>query len=419
MTFSNDLLGRGGSSDDFRTSQLILAGRLSERWMMLLDHSILTLRNAPEPGRVDTLAGSLGYELLSHRGTENVSRLVVGGGFRSAGDFGGESIQNGFHRVVPGNTVQTMPYVDTSRADLTVWLDAERYRLLQRREDSSWQYGYWIRGNTLATSDGQWDGAAGAYGVATRNSLGIWFGLRRDWRTGYDRDRVQIATAKAEDDFAVVLGMRFGALIVETVQQLNNSASYGQVRFISTGRTTHAGNLNSPRLSMQMGFSIPDVLFELSGKHRSALLTPSNAAWQESVFVDVRFGEPQYRDNSSIFTRTEQLAAGLEWERPLGVKLPWISLYSALGLGWRMEELTGDGAFRDEPSEPVGRGVMTLAAGLRFNAANLGRRWRYRVQIGATGVLPFRASDVMFAGQSLAVQEPQLGLVLGMSFDRD
>jgi len=68
-----------------------------------------------------------------------------------------------------------------------------------------------------------------------RNSIDVWLGFRHDWRSGYDADNVQVETARAEDDTAVVIGVRFGALMLETVQQLNNDASYGQLSLVSSG----------------------------------------------------------------------------------------------------------------------------------------------------------------------------------------
>ena len=42
INFSNDFLGRGGSVDDFRTQQIILTAKISDRWLAIVDHSILT-----------------------------------------------------------------------------------------------------------------------------------------------------------------------------------------------------------------------------------------------------------------------------------------------------------------------------------------------------------------------------------------
>jgi len=59
VSFVNDFIGRGGSTDDFRTQQLISAAKLGERWTGLIDHSILTRNSVELTERTDTLSGSL------------------------------------------------------------------------------------------------------------------------------------------------------------------------------------------------------------------------------------------------------------------------------------------------------------------------------------------------------------------------
>jgi hypothetical protein len=118
INFSNDFLGRGGSVDDFRTQQIIITTKIDDRWLAVLDHSILTLTDSPAPGRIDQLSGSLGYHLLYNGNANAIDRLTVGGGFRSVGDFAGERIQNGFHRLI-GSNIDSLLYVNTSRTDVT------------------------------------------------------------------------------------------------------------------------------------------------------------------------------------------------------------------------------------------------------------------------------------------------------------
>lgn len=181
LNFSNDFLGRGGAVDDFRTQQIVLTAWFANGWLALLDHSILTLGDANAAGRLDQLSGSLGYRLIDDTGPQRRNSLTLGAGFRSSGKFAGERMQNGFHRLV-GSSVETLPYVATRRTDATVWLDAERYRLLQPASGSGWMSrwnrGYWVRGNTLLTSDGQWDAGLGIYAVASGNAIDLWLGLR-------------------------------------------------------------------------------------------------------------------------------------------------------------------------------------------------------------------------------------------------
>jgi hypothetical protein len=94
------LLGRGGSVDDFRTQQFIITGEIGERWEVTVDHSILTLVEADEPGRTDQLSASLGYRLFDTSDDRAINRLTTGLGLRGYGDFGGERIQNGSHQLV-------------------------------------------------------------------------------------------------------------------------------------------------------------------------------------------------------------------------------------------------------------------------------------------------------------------------------
>lgn len=416
LHLGNDFLGRGGVTDDFRTQQISLTARFADRWIGLIDHSILTRSTSPTPGRLDQLSASVGYRLMDDRRIDLVNQITVGGGLRSSGRFAGDRIQNGFHRLIR-NTLFTMPYVDTSRTDPTAWIDAERHHLLYHTRDDDWSFGYWLRGSTLVTGDGQWDSALGGYAVANRRSLELWFGLRSDWREGYDRDAIQADTAEAESDVAVVLGMRFGALILETVQQVNNKASYGQLKFFSDGSRPFPTAGALPRFSLETVFSMPDVHLQLAGKFRTGLIARGDGPWREAAFVDLRYGEPQYEDNPLLYLQTRHLGAGLEWERPLAHSLQWIGAYVSLGAGWRSEELIGVGDLQGLRSSSVSRATATAATGLRFNAASLGGGWSLRIQTGLTAWLPAGDAIVDFDGQPVRIQRPGVGLALGITLD--
>jgi len=420
LNFSNDFLGRGGSVDDFRTAQIIISANLGERWFALLDHSTLTLEEAQINGRVDQLTGSLGYRFIDRQSTSAVSRLAAGTGFRSAGDFSGEPMQNGFHRIV-GSEISSLPYVESSGTDLTLWVDADHYNEFHTSSGDGffggWRSGYWIRASSLVTSDRQLDSALGAYAVTSRNSIDIWMGFRRDWRSGYDQDFVQAATAAAEDDIAFVIGLRWGALVLETVQQLNNEASYGQLKLVADASQSKSAFDAVPRASFEFGFLLPDVQVQLAGKIRSTLFATTESAWRESIVIDTRFGEPQYEDNSELYVETRQVTIGMEWERPLAGTLNWISAYGAAGVGWRSEKLLGDGLLAGEESEAIGKATAIVGGGLRFAAANLGRGWRYRLQLGVSSWIPSSTAEVLFAGQPTEIHKTGFGINLGMTFD--
>ena len=422
LTFSNDFLGRGGSVDDFRTQQIILTVKPVARWTLLLDHSILTLSNdSANPGRTDQLSGSLGYDLISKDESGRNGRLSVGTGFRSSGEFAGERMQNGFHRLV-GSEIETLPYTGTKRTDATAWFDAEYYTVMREPGTAGlfgdWRMGSWLRVSSLVTSDAQWDGSAALFAVANRRSIDLWFGLRRDWRSGYD-DPVQWATAAAEDDLSVVLGVRFGALVLETVQQLNNDASYGQLRLVSSGENRSSSTSRRPRIGIETGILLPDVHLHLAGRRRTSLMTADSSAWRESAFVSIDYGEPQHADSNSVFIRSVQLGIGLEWQRILAAQGGWLSAYGSVGAGWRDEGLIGDGALAGEKSSSVGRAVLLLGAGFRVDASKLGARWNYRIQLGVSGWIPSGDAEAQIGALTLPVQKPALNLMLGMTFDME
>ncbi len=416
LNFSNDFLGRGGSVDDFRTQQTIVTAKLNERWVAVLDHSILTLTNSPTPGRVDQLSASLGYSIWGTADDSGVANVTIGGGIRSSGKYAGERMQNGFHRLI-SNNIDSLAYVNTDDTDATAWFDANRYRNFAKFD--SWKTAYWLRAASLLTTGGQWDSSVSALAVASRGWMDFWLGLRHDWRSGYDADIVQIETARAEEDTAFLFGMRFGAFMLETVQQFNNDASYGQIVLVSSGVRDANQYVSAPEFGIEFGFLLPDVELKLAGKKRFSLLTDANSIWRESAFVDFRYGKPQYEDDDSLFVDAFQVSAGMEWERPVAVGVNWLSYYGALGAGWRNEQLIRDGVGTSEKSQSVGKAVATGAAGVRFFAAAMGESWNYRLQLGLVATLPLGDQSVTLGAESFTLQEPSLGIMLGMTFDRN
>jgi hypothetical protein len=330
-------------------------------------------------------------------------------------------MQNGFHRLV-GSEIETLPYTGTRRTDATAWFDAEYYTVMREPGTvgmfGDWRMGAWLRVSSLVTSDAQWDGSVALFAVANRRSIDLWFGLRRDWRSGYD-DPVQRATAAAEDDLAVVLGVRFGALVLETVQQLNNDASYGQLRLVSSGENRSSSTGRQPRFGIETGILLPDVHLHLAGRTRTSVMTADSSAWRESAFVSIDYGEPQHADSNSVFIRSVQLGIGLEWQRILAARGSWLSAYGSVGAGWRDERLIGDGALAGEKSSSVGRAVLLLGAGFRVDASKLGARWNYRIQLGVSGWLPSNDAELQIGAMTLPVQEPAINLMLGMTFDME
>lgn len=194
FNFSNDFFGRGGSVDDYRTQQIIIAAKLSGKWSAYLDHSILTLTDAPSSGRVDQISASLGYALVDRVFESGVDQLTIGGGLRSSGDFAGQRMQNGFHRLI-GSDIDSLPYVGATDTAATAWIDGARYRNFAKF--GNWNAAYWLRASLLGSSNGEWDSSIAALAVVSRRATDIWFGLRHDWRSGYDSNIVQIEIGRA------------------------------------------------------------------------------------------------------------------------------------------------------------------------------------------------------------------------------
>jgi hypothetical protein len=362
------------------------------------------------------LSGSLGYHLINNSSANSVDRLTVGGGFRSVGEFAGERMQNGFHRLI-GSNVDSLSYIDTSTTDATGWFEVQRYRELGTFDN--WTTGYWLRAGSLGTTDGQWDSTAGVFAVAKRKSIDVWLGVRHDWRSGYDADNVQVETARAEEDTAVVIGVRFGALMLETVQQLNNDASYGQLSFVSSGFRSANRYVDIPQLGLELNFLVPDVHVQLVGRLRTNWFNGEDSVWQESTLLDLRYGEPQYKSDDSLFIKSQQITAGMEWERPLTENASWLSFYSSVGAGWRSEQLLRSTTMTSEKTKTVGSAVLTAAAGLRFLAATLGQRWNYRIQLGLSAWAPLDNASVQLGGEQFTLQESAISIALGMTFDFD
>lgn len=416
FNFSNDFLGRGGSVDDFRTQQIIVSAKLNDRWVGIMDHSILTLTDAPQPGRVDLLSASLGYQLLDASNGKGADRITIGGGLRSAGNFEGERMQNGFHRLIDSN-IDSLPYTATGETDATAWIDANRYRDFARL--GNWNAAYWLRAASLLTTGGQWDSSVSALAVVNRDWMDIWLGLRHDWRSGYDADVVQIETARAETDTAIVFGVRFGAFMLETVQQLNNDASYGQIILVSSGVRSANKYVAAPKIGIDFGFVLPQVEVNLTGKIRSGFLSGEKSLWREGTYVNFRYGQPQYENDDSLFIDVVQVDAGLEFERPVSPATNWLSYYASLGAGWRNEQLNLNAAGANAKSQGVGRAVATGGAGLRFFAATMGERWCYRLQLGIVATVPLGDATVQIGTEQFTLQKPSLGISLGMTFDFD
>jgi hypothetical protein len=419
--FGNDFLGRGGKVDDFRTQHFGVTMEYGERWVALLDHSILTLEEPREgdPGRLDQLSGSIGYSVLREVRQRHRQALDLGGGFRYSGDIAGSRIQNGFHQLI-GASIKTMPYVDTDRVDGVLWLQYNRDGVLKRGVGipllgQGWELGYWARFSTLLTSDGQSDGNGGLMATASRSWFSGWLGLQGDWRAGYDRDHVTRETARNEDGGGIVLGLRLGPLIIETEQQFNGDSATGHMSLVSTGEALPQFADGDNSFGMQLGLSMPDVYATFEGRWSNCNLLRCTSNWQRTSVLEVRYGKPQFGNDTGRFVETWQVSAGLEFEHAPVPSLDWMTTYGSLGVGWRSERLKGEG---DElggmASESVGRAGLTANTGLRFSTSAGNRSWSLMLQLGLSAWLPSSDGEVSFAGTSETLQRAELAFASGV-----
>lgn len=410
-----------GTSDDFRTEQMIVSARYRDSWLAVLDHSILTRADLPqaERGRVDMMTMSVGYELLHENSPNHRSSAVVGLAVRGVGYYEGERIQNGFHRLIESDT-EAIPYTDTSQVDPAAWFLAEHYQRLRSSGGdgfmNSWDFGYWARAGALATADGQFDGVAGLYAVASRESWDLWLGLRRDWRSGYDADFVLRDTAAEENKLAVSVGMRFGALVLESVQRIDSSASYGQLSFVSSAETRGKKTPDPVRADLQFSLHMPHVTFQVATRWYHRLFTSAGSIWDEAVFAEVRGGQPQLGRNPTLFVDTSQFSLGLEWSRSLATHLDWLRFYANSSVGWRSEQLLGREALLGEQSQSIGRAVLLLETGFEFDAARLSRRSRFRLRLGVSGWRPTSDAVVTIGGIPSTIQKPGASVAIGWVF---
>jgi len=419
----NDILGLRKGNDDYRTQQLGLVAAFGERWTFIIDHSILTLEEPQQgsPGRLDQFSGSVGYRFFADYRARVHQAFDAGIGFRHSGDIGGARIQNGFHQIIR-NSIKTVPYVATDRVDGTLWASFDRDGIL--KDDASfpmlgagWQYGYWVRGTTMLTTDAQWDTDVRLSAVAAKNWFQGWFGLTGSWREGYDRDNVSRETARYEAGAGIVIGLRFGPLLIETEQQFNGDSAYGHVSLVSTGQAMSPLASGTNKFGIQVGLTMPDVYVSLQGRWTNCNLLRCGELWRRALVFDVRYGKPQFDASAVRYVETIQIVGAMEFERPLSDRLDWMTTYASLGAGWRSERLEGEGMLGGQQSDAVGRAGLAADAGVRFSTSARGDSWSFILQLGVSGWLPSSDGTVQFAGATEHLQRPELVVLAGVLFE--
>lgn len=417
----NDFLATG-TTDDFRTQQIIVTATLKERWFLLLDHSTLTATNPSSgpPARIDLMGLSLGYKLINEQSPDRNQSLMMGIGARGVGNFEGSRIQNGFHALIESET-STLPYAQTRQTDATLWALGEHHQILHKATGtgwvSGWDRGYWARGGALATTDGQFDAVAGLYAVASRPGFDLWLGVRRDWREGYNADNVQAETAAQESKMAISYGARLGAVVLEVVQRSDSEASYGQMSFVTSAATRKSSPERDVRGDLQLGLYLPHMMFQLAGRTHKRIFTDDNSIWRESILVDLRAGRPQLGRDITRFVDTVQVTAGLEFSRPMSPSSPWLRFYSAASLGWRREQLIGEGDLAGVRSESADKAVLQADIGIEIDTTSIRSNWRHSLRFGLSGWLPTESVVVTDGGLPSELQRAGASVAVLWTFD--
>jgi hypothetical protein len=420
LYMGNDFLAID-TKDDYRTQQLIASFQVNDRWLALLEHSTLTRDESASGsgGRIDSMSLSLGYKLIEQRNSQRSKSLTFGTGIRAVGNFAGSRIQNGFHALIESET-NVLPYETSRQTDATLWFVTERHQELRAAPGngalSGWDTGYWARAAALATTDGQFDGVAGLYAVASRSGFDLWLGLRHDWRDGYDADRVQQETATQESKTALAYGARFGSVLIEAVQRFDSNASYGRISFTSSPNTRKQTTHRNSRMDLQLGLYLPHMMFQLAGRWPQRFLTDDNSVWRESLLVDLRAGQPQYGNDVTRFTRTSQLAVGLELSRPVDASISWLRYYTSGALGWRSEQLVGEGSLAGVKSPSIDKAVLQVDVGLEFDATQIRSHWRHTLRFGLSGWLPSKTVTVDTGGLASQLHQPGVSIAAVWNF---
>lgn len=418
LYFLGNDFAAAGTSDDYRTEQMIVAGRFRDSWLAVLDHSILTRDDLAEGdrARIDTMTLSLGYEFLRTDSAAERASLAGGVAVRGIGNYAGERIQNGFHRLVASDT-DVIPYTETREIDAAAWSVAEYYRRLSAASGSefwrNWDTGVWLRSGAFVSTGGYLDAVAGLYAVASRPALDLWLGIRRDWRSGYDQDFVLQDTAAEENKFAVAFGVRFGALVIETVQRMDSAASYGQLSFISSSETRRHAHPPPVRIDGQLSLQLPHITFQAAARWHHRLFTSPQSDWGESAFAEFRGGQPQLGRNPTLFVETKQVSFGNEWFRAVSPELQWLRFYTSVGGGWRREQLLGRDTRSGQTSAAIDRAVLIAECGIEVDAAVFSKQLDFRLRLGVTGWLPASEAVVSIGGTDEVIQRADASIVTG------
>jgi len=427
--FANDFFSYFSNTDDFRTQQLSVSGWITNNWLITIDQSFLTVRgpnvDLPDPvgteGRLDQLSATLGYRIYQNYDpyAATLNQLLLGGGIRSYGNYQGSRIQNGFHNLFHSRIVR-LPYVATRQDDAVIWIRGSREAMFTNDRDMhnpvAWQFGYWLDGTALVTSDGQTDGSLGVFGLARHKNMEFWTGIRGDLRQGYDRDIVQMLTAENERGISLALGLSIGPIRIETVEGLGkHTGGFGRLVFAADRNLPFEINTQSAYMAYQFSLLSPKSALQHQLRWSPNSWNSQAHDYRLAAVLDYRTASPADNDLATKFIISDQLIIGVEATYNTQNRDNWFNPYVMLGAGYRSELIEGQAVLDGQNSRKVESGVIVLDVGARFNMAGNPDRWLIQLQIGATGWLPLNEQQVEFNSQSETLLKPDLSLSMGVS----
>jgi hypothetical protein len=444
--WSNNFISSGHEPDEYRTQQLGLQFDFSSRWGLVFDYSILTVGQSNPvlqdfAGRIDEISLSFMYEFYRNQSYSNSLGIIqAGAGLRAYGDFDGGYMQNGLHRLI-NNGVDDYPYVDTETKMAIFWLKGDYQKLYPLSWGGEiknfWQFGYWLGGTGLVSTDRQWDASLAANAVMRNKSMTLWLGVREDWRENYELDFVQQATALSESGTSLAIGVGVGPLIFESVHGFGDKFSYSRLILTSVeNEYTSVGYSSRINNAVALNFLLPDVELELQYRRLLRYQTKSFGRPITWLVLDMHYGEPTYQESFdvyhpfnqlwpiyNVYSEVQQVAVGVEFEWHNQPYFQGLWPYLTLLAGRRSEQLKANsGAYgstlEGQESEKASSSVLEAGAGIRINLYSQ-QKWQFLYQVGVVGNYPLSSKTVNLGGNYLEVLQPNLTVNMGFSLNFD
>ncbi|HYE06830.1 MAG TPA: hypothetical protein VEL07_15040 [Planctomycetota bacterium] len=377
LGWQNDALGGeiGENPDDFRTTALGIGARHG-RWLAVVDHSILTRRHDPLPGRSDELTATLSWLALDG-GVERADDrpwLGVGCGVRVADDLGGESTQNGWHRT-GGIAEVELPYEDGSVEPVATvggdWMVLRPISLPDALRSFEGDFGFDIAGQALASASGERQADLGLRLVAMGIDGAAWFGARVYWHNERGQSISAVHTAGHENGTWLQWGLAAGGWFVEAEYHIDSEAGNGRVGWLwkrRAGRQVREGASEiEGALSVFAGGSVGAQL-----RWRPRWLDRV-ARGHAQVLVDYRFGRVpgiDWEDATLVYAQPLVGVEGALFAPAPRTGFFWTP-FAHLAVGVREERVWEIG---DDPRFLAAReraGVTLGGAGVRVNWSDL------------------------------------------------